>query len=76
MKRERALAYGAFAIVCIVWGTTYLAIRVAVRSIPPMLLTGARFVVAGLILLAIARLRGEPIRLPTVSMIGRGRCYQ
>ncbi len=61
MKRERALAYGAFAIVCIVWGTTYLAIRVAVRSIPPMLLTGARFVVAGLILLAIARLRGEAI---------------
>ena len=38
MKRERALAYIAFAIVCIVWGTTYLAIRVAVRSIPPFLL--------------------------------------
>jgi drug/metabolite transporter (DMT)-like permease len=61
VKRDRALAYGAFAVVCIVWGTTYLAIRVAVRSIPPMLLTGARFVVAGLILFAIARLRGEPI---------------
>ena len=61
MKRDRLLAYGAFAVVCIVWGTTYLGIRVAVRSIPPMVLTGARFVVAGLILFAIARLRGEPI---------------
>ncbi len=61
MKRDRALAYAAFAVVCIVWGTTYLAIRVAVRTIPPTLLTGARFVSAGLILLAIARLRGDPL---------------
>ena len=61
MKRDRALAYAAFLTVCIVWGTTYLAIRIAVRTIPPMLLTGARFVVAGLILLAISLLRGEAI---------------
>jgi len=61
MKRDRALAYAAFITVCIVWGTTYLAIRVAVRTIPPMLLTGARFIVAGLILLAIALMRGEAI---------------
>jgi len=61
MKRDRALAYAAFAVVCIVWGTTYLAIRIAVRTIPPMLLTGMRFVIAGLVLFAIARLRGEAI---------------
>ncbi|HEY6844478.1 MAG TPA: EamA family transporter [Thermoanaerobaculia bacterium] len=61
MKHERALAYAAFLVVCIVWGTTYLAIRVAVRTIPPMLLTSARFVVAGVILLAFALLRREPI---------------
>jgi len=61
VKRDRALAYVAFAIVCIVWGTTYLAIRVAVRSIPPLLLTGARFVIAGAILFAFARFRGEAI---------------
>jgi drug/metabolite transporter (DMT)-like permease len=59
MKRERVLAYVAFATVCIVWGTTYLAIRVAVRTIPPLLLTGARFTVAGVILLVISRLRGD-----------------
>ena len=61
VKHERALAYAAFAVVCIVWGTTYLAIRVAVRTIPPMLLTSARFVVAGLILFALALLRRERI---------------
>jgi len=61
MKHERSLAYGAFAIVCIVWGTTYLAIRIALETIPPLLLTGSRFVVAGLIMLAVAKLRGETL---------------
>ena len=61
MKRDRTLAYTAFVIVCVVWGTTYLAIRVAVRTIPPFLLTGARFVIAGAILLAFAQLRGEKL---------------
>ncbi|MGZ5444956.1 MAG: EamA family transporter [Thermoanaerobaculia bacterium] len=62
MKHEKAAAYGAFAIVCVVWGTTYLFIRIALETIPPLLLTGSRFTVAGLIMLLIARLRGE--RLP------------
>lgn len=61
MNRDRALAYTAFAIICIVWGTTYLAIRVAVRTIPPLLMTGTRFIVAGALLLVFARLRGETI---------------
>jgi len=61
LKRDRVLAYIAFAIVCIVWGTTYLAIRVAVRSIPPFLLTAMRFVFAGSALFVIARLRGETV---------------
>jgi drug/metabolite transporter (DMT)-like permease len=59
MKSDRALAYAAFGVVCTVWGTTYLAIRIAVETIPPMLLTGIRYVVAGLILVTIARLRGD-----------------
>jgi drug/metabolite transporter (DMT)-like permease len=62
MKSDRALAYAAFATVCFVWGTTYLAIRVAIETIPPLLLTGIRFTVAGLFLWAIAAMRGE--RLP------------
>jgi len=62
MKREQVLAYVAFGIVCLVWGTTYLAIRVAIETVPPLLLTGIRYTVAGLIMLAITLLRGE--RLP------------
>lgn len=61
MKRERGLAYAAFAIVCVVWGTTYLAIRVAIETIPPMLMTATRFIIAGIIMLIVARLRGERI---------------
>lgn len=61
MARSNALAYAAFVVVCIVWGTTYLAIRIAVRTLPPLLLTGARFTVAGAILLTIARARGDAI---------------
>ena len=75
MKRDRALAYAAFAVVCIVWGTTYLAIRVAVRTIPPFLMTGIRFTIAGLVLLALARWRGEHIPrsrhlLAEVALVG------
>lgn len=59
MKHEKAWAYAAFATVCTVWGTTYLAIRIALETLPPLLLTGARFVVSGLIMLAIAKFRGD-----------------
>jgi drug/metabolite transporter (DMT)-like permease len=40
----------ALSIVYVVWGSTYLAIRVAVRTMPPFLMAGSRFVLAGLIL--------------------------
>lgn len=59
MKRQEVLAYVAFAIVCVVWGTTYLAIRIAIETIPPILLTGVRFTIAGVVMLALARLRRE-----------------
>ncbi|HKO00461.1 MAG TPA: EamA family transporter [Thermoanaerobaculia bacterium] len=61
MKHERALAIVAFAIVCIVWGTTYLGIRIAIETIPPVLMTGIRYSAAGLIMLTIALVRGERI---------------
>lgn len=61
MKHERHLAYIAFAAVCIIWGTTYLAIRIALETLPPLLLTGSRFVTSGLIMLGISRLRGDRI---------------
>jgi drug/metabolite transporter (DMT)-like permease len=61
MKPDRALAYAAFAVVCIVWGTTYLAIRIAVTTMTPFLLTGARYLFAGTVLFIIAKLHGDAI---------------
>ena len=48
----------AFAAVYLIWGSTYLAIRVAIETMPPMLMAGARFLVAGMLLFAIARRPG------------------
>jgi drug/metabolite transporter (DMT)-like permease len=75
MKHERAWAYAAFATVCVVWGTTYLGIAIALETVPPLLLTGSRFVIAGLIMLGISKLRGERIprdkrTLANLALIG------
>jgi drug/metabolite transporter (DMT)-like permease len=53
----------AFAILYLVWGSTYLAIRVGVREVPPFLLAAMRFLVAGLALYGWMIARGE--RSPT-----------
>ena len=54
----------AFAAVYLVWGSTYLAIRFGVETIPPFILGGTRFLVAGLILAVVSRLRGAPAPRP------------
>jgi drug/metabolite transporter (DMT)-like permease len=48
----------AFAAIYVVWGSTYLAIRFAIETVPPFLMAGFRFVVAGLLLYGWARWRG------------------
>jgi drug/metabolite transporter (DMT)-like permease len=53
--RSRLLA--AFAAVYVIWGSTYLAIRFAVETLPPMLMVGSRFLVAGAVLMLWARWR-------------------
>jgi drug/metabolite transporter (DMT)-like permease len=67
-RADRRLAWVAWATICLVWGTTYLAIRVALESIPVFLVAGLRWMAAGLILTAITRLRGRP--LPPVRQWG------
>lgn len=54
----RALVIAAFATIYIVWGSTYLAIRVAVETLPPFLMAGCRFLVAGTALFTWLWLRG------------------
>lgn len=56
----RSYVVAAFAAVYIVWGSTYLAIRYAVETIPPFFMVGTRFLVSGLLLYAWARFRGAP----------------
>lgn len=53
----------AFAIIYLVWGSTFYAIRVGVHAVPPLLLAAARFTIAGAVLLTWALAQGE--RLPT-----------
>ena len=55
-----ALVLAAFAAVYLAWGSTYAAIRIAIDTMPPLLMAGARFLLAGTLLYAIMRLRGEP----------------
>ncbi len=50
----------AFAAVYVVWGSTYLAIRFGVETIPPFMMAGMRFAFAGILLYGWARLRGAP----------------
>ncbi len=50
----------AFAIIYFVWGSTFLAIRVGVHEVPPLLLAAMRFLVAGLVLYVWSVARGEP----------------
>jgi drug/metabolite transporter (DMT)-like permease len=59
MPARRPLLIASFLAVCIVWGSTYLAIRVALEGFPPLLLGAARFLCAGAVLYVVARSRGE-----------------
>ena len=60
IRPAAAKVLAAFAAVYLVWGSTYLAIRVAIDSLPPLLMAGTRFLLAGGVLYAVMRLRGEP----------------
>ena len=57
---SRAQIIAAFASIYLIWGSTYLAIRYAVQTIPPFLMGGLRFVVSGALLYIWARYRGAP----------------
>jgi drug/metabolite transporter (DMT)-like permease len=62
----RARAYAAWVFVCLVWGTTYLGIRIALETIPPLLMGGLRYLASGIVMIAILAARGET--LPRVRM--------
>ncbi|MGE3277898.1 MAG: EamA family transporter [Vicinamibacterales bacterium] len=59
--RKQTTALLAWITVCLVWGTTYLAIRVGLESVPVALLAGSRWLIAGTILCLVLPLLGRPL---------------
>src|SRR5215470_15093878 len=55
---RKPLVITAFAALYVIWGSTYLGIRFSIETIPPFLMAGTRFVLAGLIMYAIAWSQG------------------
>jgi drug/metabolite transporter (DMT)-like permease len=60
--------------VCLIWGTTYLAIRISLETIPPLLMAAIRWIVAGGLLSIVLKLRGErlpgPRAWPSLALLG------
>jgi len=70
---SRLLIVAAFAAIYISWGSTYLAIDVAVKTIPPLLMLATRYTIAGLLLFSYCLLKGEKIpSIKTFFTIGIG----
>ena len=61
MATLKGKALIAYLVVCVFWGSTYLAIKVGVTELPPFLFAGLRFFIAGVLLLGIARVVGDPL---------------
>jgi drug/metabolite transporter (DMT)-like permease len=61
MAALKGKALIAYLVVCVFWGSTYLAIKVGVGELPPFLFAGLRFLAAGVLLLAVARALGDPL---------------
>ena len=59
-RASRAQIVAAFASIYVIWGSTYLAIRYAVETIPPFIMGGVRFLLSGAMLYLWARSRGAP----------------
>jgi drug/metabolite transporter (DMT)-like permease len=61
MLSENTKAIIAWLNVCVIWGTTYLFIRIGVAHMPPMLFAGIRWVIAGVVFIAVLKWRGRQL---------------
>ncbi len=66
---QRLLLIFAFFNIYFIWGSTYLAVAFGLKGFPPFILVGLRYIIAGLILLAYAKVKGE--KLPPVKIVSR-----
>jgi drug/metabolite transporter (DMT)-like permease len=71
---SRRRAYVAWVLVCVLWGTTYLAIRISLETIPPLLMAGLRWVTAGSALVIILKTGGQKLpsrrSWPSLAVLG------
>lgn len=63
--RERQLGFLSWVAVCIIWGTTFLGIRICLESMPPALLGGLRWTIAGALVTGYLLARGEALPPPS-----------
>ena len=62
--------WAALLVVWVVWGSTYLGIKIVVETLPPLLSAGSRFLVAGVLVAAILALRGQSLRVTPRELAG------
>ena len=74
MAALRGKALIAYLVVCVFWGSTYLAIRIGVGELPPFLFAGLRFLVAGALLLGLALALGDRLPRRLVDWRTEGTC--
>lgn len=60
VSRQRFLIVAALLALYFIWGSTYLAMRVAIDSFPPFMMAGLRYLIAGVLMYIFLRLRGAP----------------
>jgi len=65
----------AYILVCLLWGSTYLAIRIGVKGLPPFIFAGIRFLIAGSLMLGYAIIKGleipkKPSDIRKISTVG------
>ena len=70
MRSKLGLVVVALAIVYVVWGSTYLAIRVVVKEMPPLVGMGSRFLVASAVLAVVLKLRGIDLGVTRGELAG------
>src|SRR5215470_7197328 len=71
-RPKRWMVILAFGLVYLFWGSTYLGIDIAVQTIPPALMCGVRFSIAGVVMLAVCRYRQKDFLFSTTDRPGRG----
>ena len=68
-RRHRFLTILCFGLVYVFWGSTYLGINIAVEHIPPALMCGVRFLIAGILMLLYCRFKGHNVSFDSKQMV-------